>query len=127
MTTQPGAALPGAAIVPPAERGATAIPEKVVARIAARAAKEALAAHITSAAQAKLAAPQASATIGSGSARLRLTVDLPYPADLATTSRQVQHYISERVAHLTGMRVTEVALAIEHLVSADGQEHRRVQ
>ncbi|MFJ8659709.1 hypothetical protein [Streptomyces sp. NPDC093795] len=52
---------------------------------------------------------------------------LPYPTDLATASRQVQHYISERVARLTGMRVTEVTLAIEHLVSADGQERRRVQ
>jgi uncharacterized alkaline shock family protein YloU len=134
VTTQPGAALPGAAaptqaaVLPAAQRGATVIPEKVVARIAARAAKEALAAHTGApAARAKLAAPHASATIGSGSARLRLTVDLPYPADLATASRQVQHHISERVAHLTGMRVTEVTLAIEHLVSADGQKDRRVQ
>ncbi|MEU2181165.1 hypothetical protein [Streptomyces thermolilacinus] len=104
------------------------IPEKVVARIAARAAKEALAAHTgTSAAHAKPAAPHASATIDSGSARLRLAVDLPYPADLATAAQQMQHYISERVAHLTGMRVTEVTLAVEHLVSAEGREHRRVQ
>lgn len=134
MTTQPGASLPGAtdpaqpAVLPAAERGATVIPEKVVARIAARAAKEALAAHAgTSAGHAKLAAPHASATIGSGSARLRLTLDLPYPTDLAAASQQMQHYISERVAHLTGMHVTEVTLAIEHLVAADGREHRRVQ
>ncbi|MFD3547089.1 hypothetical protein ACFWUW_16025 [Streptomyces sp. NPDC058655] len=104
------------------------IPERVVARIAARAAKEALAKHTdTSAAHVKLAAPHASATVGSGSARLELTVDLPYPTDLATASRQVQNYVSERVAHLTGMRVTEVTLAIEHLVPADGLERGRVQ
>lgn len=104
------------------------IPEKVVARIAARAAKEALAAHTdTRTGHAKLAAPHASATVGSGSARLGLTVDLPYPTDLAEASRQVQQHVSERVAQLTGMRVTEVTLTIEHLVPADGLEHRRVQ
>ncbi|MGW5852042.1 Asp23/Gls24 family envelope stress response protein [Streptomyces sp. NPDC055254] len=104
------------------------IPEKVVARIAARAAKEALAEHSgTPAPYVKPAAAHASASIGSGSARLGLTVDLPYPTDLAAVSRQVQHYVSERVAHLTGMRVTEVSLAIEHLVPAGGLEHRRVQ
>ncbi|MGW2441331.1 Asp23/Gls24 family envelope stress response protein [Streptomyces goshikiensis] len=100
----------------------------MVARIAARAAKEALAESTdTSAAPAQLAAPQASATVARGSARLGLTVELHYPADLALASRGVQHYVSERVAHLTGMRVTEVTLAIERLVPADGSERRRVQ
>ncbi|MFI6149717.1 hypothetical protein [Streptomyces sp. NPDC051109] len=104
------------------------IPEKVVARIAARAAKEAVASHSdTSAALAELAAPRASAAVDSGTARLGLTLDLPYPTDLADASRQVQRYVSERVAHLTGMRITEVTLAIEHLVPAVGMEHRRVQ
>ncbi|MFJ3205642.1 hypothetical protein [Streptomyces sp. NPDC086989] len=99
-----------------------------MARIAARAAKEALAEHTDSfAAHAKLAAPRASATVGSGSVRLGLTVDLPYPTDLARASRQVQDYVSERVAQLTGLRVFEVTLAIERLVPADGLEHRRVQ
>ncbi|MFE2554159.1 hypothetical protein ACFXGI_37465 [Streptomyces sp. NPDC059355] len=101
------------------------IPEKVVARIAARAAKEALAGHTD--AHAELTAPRASATVGGGSARLGLSMDLPYPTDLAETSRQVQQYVSERVADLTGMRVTEVTLAIERLVPADGLDHRRVQ
>ncbi|GLX34216.1 hypothetical protein Sros01_02890 [Streptomyces roseochromogenus] len=104
------------------------IPEKVVARIAARAAREALATHTdTSAAHAKLAAPHASVTVGSGTARLGLTLDLPYPIDLARASRHVQHYVSERVARLTGMRVTEVTLAIEHLVPSNGLGDRRVQ
>lgn len=54
------AAAPTRAVpLPPAERGATVIPEKVVARIAARAAKEALAESTdTSAAPAQLAAPK---------------------------------------------------------------------
>ncbi|WP_405859913.1 Asp23/Gls24 family envelope stress response protein [Streptomyces sp. NBC_00090] len=135
MTSQPAAASPGGAAalrpaLPAAERGATVIPDKVVARIAARAAREALAAQTdtdTSAAHVKLAAPHASVTVGSGTARLGLTLDLPYPTDLARTSRELQHYVSERVAHLTGMRVTEVTLAIEHLVPSGGLEDRRVQ
>ncbi|WP_374772608.1 Asp23/Gls24 family envelope stress response protein [Streptomyces sp. NBC_01310] len=134
MTSQPeaaphgGAAAPTPPVLPAAERGATVIPDRVVARIAARAAKEALATHTdTSAAHAKLADPRASVTVGSGAARLGLTLDLPYPVDLAGVSRQVQQYVSERVAHLTGMRVTEVTLAIEHLIPAHGLEDRRVQ
>ncbi|KJY44824.1 hypothetical protein VR46_18240 [Streptomyces sp. NRRL S-444] len=119
-----GAAAPTPPVLQAAERGATVISDKAVARIAARAAKEAVA---TSVAHAKLAAPRASVTVGSGAVRLGLTLDLPYPADLAGVSRQLQQYVSERVAHLTGMRVTEVTLAIEHLIPADGLEDRRVQ
>ncbi|MFC9585917.1 Asp23/Gls24 family envelope stress response protein [Streptomyces yangpuensis] len=133
MTSQSASASPGGAaatgpVLPAGERGATVIPEKVVARIAARAAREALATHTaTSAARAKLAAPHASVTVGSGTARLGLRLDLPYPLDLTRASRQVQQYVSERVAQLTGMRVTEVTLAIEHLVPSGGLEDRRVQ
>lgn len=134
MTSQPaaapsgGAAAPARPVLPAAERGATVIPERVVARIAVRAAQEALAAHTdASAAHAKLAAPHASVTAGGGTARLGLTLELPYPIDLATASRQVQQYVSERVAQLTGMRVTEVTLAIDRLVPVGGLEHRRVQ
>lgn len=134
MTAQRAAARPEAAAptraapLPPAERGATVIPEKVVARIAARAAKEALAESTdTSGAAVQLAAPHASATVAGGSARLGLNAELPYPSDLVLASRHVQHYVSERVAHLTGMRVTEVTLAIERLVPADGAQRRRVQ
>jgi uncharacterized alkaline shock family protein YloU len=103
------------------------IPEKVVARIAVRAAQEALAEHAaTSPLHAELAAPHASATVGGGTARLGLTLDLPYPTNLADASRAVQNHVGERVAQLTGMRITEVTLAIEHLVLSEGLEHRRV-
>ncbi|MFC9817169.1 Asp23/Gls24 family envelope stress response protein [Streptomyces virginiae] len=134
MTSHPAAALrqgPAASARPvllAAERGATVIPDKVVARIAARAAQESLASlPATPAAPVALTSPHASATTGGGAARLRLTLDLPYPLDLAGAARHVQHYVSERVTRLTGMHVTEVTLAIEHLAAADGPEHRRVQ
>ncbi|MET9887559.1 Asp23/Gls24 family envelope stress response protein [Streptomyces sp. NPDC006430] len=135
MTSQPAAAPAGGAatpstrpVIPAAERGATVIPEKVVARIVVRAAQEALAKHaVPSPGSMKLAAPHASVTVGGGTARLGLTLDLPYPIDLASTAQQVQHYVSERVGQLTGMRVTEVTVDIEHLVPSGGLEHRRVQ
>ncbi|MFD7629538.1 Asp23/Gls24 family envelope stress response protein [Streptomyces sp. NPDC059851] len=100
----------------------------MVARIAVRAAREALAEHAaTSPRQAELAPPRASATVGGGTARLGLTMDLPYPTNLAGASRAVQDHVSRRVSQLTGLRITEVTLAIEHLVLSDGLEHRRVQ
>ncbi|MGW7349072.1 Asp23/Gls24 family envelope stress response protein [Streptomyces sp. NPDC054854] len=99
-----------------------------MARIAARAAKEALAQHTgTATSPAKVAAPRASASVGNDSTRLGLSVEFPYPTDLARTSREIQRYVGERVAHLTGMRITEVTLTIERLVPADGPELRRVQ
>ncbi|MBT2511786.1 Asp23/Gls24 family envelope stress response protein [Streptomyces sp. ISL-98] len=112
--------------VPAAERGATMIPDKVVARIAARAAREALAGQ-TGATPAHLGAPpRSTVAVHGGAARLGLSLDLPYPINVAETSREVQHYVGERVGQLTGMRVTEVTLTIQHLVPSGGLEHRRV-
>ncbi|MBT2452522.1 Asp23/Gls24 family envelope stress response protein [Streptomyces sp. ISL-43] len=132
MTTQPvppldtpahAARLP----VPAAERGATVIPDKVVARIAARAAREALTGRTgTAPARLGLAPPRATVAVSSGAARLQLSLDLPYPVDIAEASRLVQNHVGERVAQLTGLRVTEVTLTIQHLVPSSGLEHRRV-
>ncbi|MFD3699652.1 Asp23/Gls24 family envelope stress response protein [Streptomyces sp. NPDC058646] len=114
--------------MPAAERGATVIPDKVVARIAARAAREALAGQ-TGATPARLglAAPRSTVAVSGGSARLGLSLDLPYPIDIAGASREVQHYVGERVAQLTGMRITEVTVTIQQLVPSGGLEHRRIQ
>ncbi|MET9638202.1 Asp23/Gls24 family envelope stress response protein [Streptomyces virginiae] len=129
MTSRPTptAATPGSAAgsapptLPAAERGATVVRDKVVARIAVRAAREALAAQDdTSPARTGLAAPRASVTVGGGTARLGLSLDLPYPIDLADASRRLQQYVSARVSQLTGIKVTEVTLAIEHLVPFGG-------
>ncbi|MEV8533192.1 Asp23/Gls24 family envelope stress response protein [Streptomyces sp. NPDC051211] len=134
MTTQPAAASPGGLEhaaqhpVPAAKRGATVIPDKVVARITARAAREALTGQ-TGAPPARLglATPRSTVAVSGGSARLGLFLDLPYPIDIAEASRQVQRYVGERVAQLTGIRVTEVTVSIRHLVPAGGLERRRVQ
>ncbi|MFD7539920.1 Asp23/Gls24 family envelope stress response protein, partial [Streptomyces sp. NPDC059819] len=73
------------------------------------------------------ATPRSTVAVHGGSARLGLSLDLPYPIDLAEASRQVQRYVGERVAELTGMRVTEVTVSIQHLIPAGGLERSRVQ
>ncbi|WP_329191812.1 MULTISPECIES: Asp23/Gls24 family envelope stress response protein [unclassified Streptomyces] len=120
------ASLAGA--VPPAERGATVIPDKVVARIAARAAREALTEEAAASPErGSLSTPSASVTTGNGTARLRLSMNLLYPTDLVTASRRVQQYVGERVTRLTGMKVIEVSVVIEQLVASGSSRQGRVR
>lgn len=114
MTPQP---------VAPSLRGATVIPERVVARIAARAGREALFAQPHAPARLAPPTPDASAHVHGGSARLRLAVELPYPIDLAAAARELQRQVTQRVGRLTGLEVTEVALVIRRLLpeGSDGR------
>ncbi|MGW6917779.1 hypothetical protein ACWGB8_28720 [Kitasatospora sp. NPDC054939] len=108
------------------ERGATVIPDRVVARIAARAGREALAAQPHRPTRPAPPTPDASAHVHGDSARIRLAIELPYPIDLAEASRELQRRVTQRVGSLTGLEVTEVALAIRHLLPAgsDGRDGR---
>ena len=104
---------------PPAGRGATVIPDRVVARIAARVASTAL--HRLTGPRHPLtdpAAPDARATTHDGTARLALSVDLPYPTDITLACRQLQREVAERVAHLTGLDISEVVLTVRRLIVA---------
>lgn len=123
----PGPVHPRRTPVPAAERGATVIPDKVVARIAARAAREALMGHVGEPpGHLGLAAPRCSASVGAGAARLGLSLELPYPIDIARSCLEMQHHVGRRVTQLTGLRVTEVTLTIHRLVPPGGLERRRV-
>ncbi|MFF7211787.1 hypothetical protein ACFZAU_14840 [Streptomyces sp. NPDC008238] len=99
----------------PAERGVTVIPDRVVARIAARAAGTAL--QRLNHPLEHLAATDARATRHGGAASLALSVDLPYPTDIAATCQQLQREISERVARLTGLDISAVTLTIRRLTT----------
>lgn len=114
----------GQSPLPPAARGATVIPDRVVARIAARVARTALH-RLTGPAHAALTVSGARATTYGGTAQLAVSVDLPYPADIAVTCRQLQREIAERVAQLTGLDVRDVTLTIRRLATAGGPD--RVQ
>ncbi|MBL1110370.1 Asp23/Gls24 family envelope stress response protein [Streptomyces sp. 5-8] len=116
------------ALPAPAERGATVIPDKVVARVAAQAGRVA---QLHRAAippdRGQAAAPNASVISHRGSVRLHLAMDLPYPADLALVCEQIQHDVADRVAQVTGMHVDEVTLTIRRLVTASAKRRARVR
>ncbi|MGW7426798.1 Asp23/Gls24 family envelope stress response protein [Streptomyces sp. NPDC054813] len=137
MNTWPGAAPLGegsgpparaTGLPPPAERGATVIPDRVVARIAAQAARTAQSRRAAIPADRDApAAPAASAATRTGSVRLHLTMDLPYPADIPQICRRIRQDVAERVAQLTGLEVGEVTLTVRRLVTAGGANRGRVR
>lgn len=98
---------------PAATRGATEVADRVVGRIAAQAARELLGDGSQDG-----AAARARAGVRRGRARITLALDLPYPADLARVTGDVQRHVAERAAQLTGLPIAEVSVRIEELVPA---------
>jgi uncharacterized alkaline shock family protein YloU len=98
-----------------AERGATRIADRVVAKIAAQAAREALGPLPPDAAP-----PHATVVVHHDSARVRVHLELDYPSDIGGRCNAVRRHVAERVEALTGMEVPEVAVQVErlHLVPA---------
>jgi len=93
-----------------AGRGQTRIADRVVAKIAAQAAKEAVGERPEGA-----AAPRATVTVHRDTARVRVSLDLAYPCDIGSRCRSVRRRVSERVRALAGMEVPEVAVQVERL------------
>ncbi|MFH9980632.1 hypothetical protein ACH4ND_15515 [Streptomyces sp. NPDC017179] len=94
----------------PGERGATTIADRVVAKIAARAAREALGALPPDAAP-----PDATVVVRHDAARVRIVLDLPYPSDIGACCGAVRRRVVERVGALVGMQVPEVTVRVERL------------
>ncbi|MEI5099838.1 hypothetical protein RB200_16300 [Streptomyces sp. PmtG] len=116
--------------VAPAERGATRIADRVIAKIAARAAREAL-----TELPAEAAPPHATVSVrpqshGSahpeaaafGTARVRVSLELDYPSDIGGQCGAVRRHVAERVRALAGMDVPEVAVQVERLHSAAARD-----
>ncbi|MEU6402000.1 hypothetical protein [Streptomyces sp. NPDC046985] len=97
--------------VPPAERGATEVADRVVAKIAARAAREAVGLLPPGA-----AAPDAAVVVRAGSAVVEVRLDLPFPGDVGAWCARVRRHVVERVGALVGMRVPEVVIRVERLL-----------
>ncbi|MDI3387452.1 hypothetical protein QIS99_14770 [Streptomyces sp. B-S-A8] len=102
------------AAIEPGERGATRIADRVVAKIAARAAREALRTGVPEEGD----APRANVTVYRGSAHVRISLDLDYPCDIGGRCGAVRRQVAERVGELTGMTVPEVTVLVERLHSA---------
>ncbi|MGW6569445.1 Asp23/Gls24 family envelope stress response protein [Streptomyces sp. NPDC054975] len=98
--------------VGPAGRGATTIADRVVAKIAARAAREALDAVPQGGSP-----PHASVHVQRDTARVSVSLELGYPVDLGRQCREVRSQVRKRVRELAGMEVPEVAVHVERLHS----------
>lgn len=106
--------------VPPGERGATRIADRVVAKIAAQAAREAVGELPPDAAR-----PRATVVVHRDRARVRVHLELGYPGDIGARCGRVRHRVTERVGTLAGMTVPEVAVLVERLHPA--AEHGAAQ
>lgn len=95
-----------------AERGATRIADRVVAKIAAQAAREALTGPGGPAAA---PAAHATVTVHHDIARVRVSLELAYPSDLAAQCAAVRLQVARRIEECAQMTVPEVDIDIEHL------------
>ncbi|MEX0174166.1 hypothetical protein [Streptomyces sp. LMG1-1-1.1] len=95
------------------DRGATKIADRVVAKIAAQAAKEALDAVPEGGSR-----PHASVVVHRDVARVSVSLDLDYPSDVGRQCGAVRGRVRTRVESLAGMEVHEVTVHVERLHSA---------
>lgn len=102
-----------AAQVAPGERGATTIADRVVAKIAAQAAREAV-----DAVPPDGPPPRATVSVRHDEARVRVSLELDYPCDIGGQCGAVRRHVAQRVKTLAGMDVPEVAVQVERLHSA---------
>ncbi|UXX92841.1 Asp23/Gls24 family envelope stress response protein [Streptomyces sp. AD2-2] len=109
-----------AAVVAPGERGATRIADRVVAKIAAQAAREALGPLPPEAAP-----PHATVVVHHETVRVRVHLELGYPCDIGDRCTRVRRQVVQRVRALVGMEVPEVAVHVERLHPAHA--HRSAQ
>ncbi|WP_346777284.1 Asp23/Gls24 family envelope stress response protein [Streptomyces sp. HNM0575] len=105
--------------------------ERVVAKVAVQAAREAL--RSGSAARKVPSGPahwpRASAKLRNGTARVRVLVELGYPSDIGAQCAAVRRQVASRVKQLAGIDVPEVAVGVERLHSEqlDGERSGRVR
>ncbi|MES5822661.1 hypothetical protein [Streptomyces sp. RG80] len=124
MTTETGELRRPPTVVPPGERGATRIADRVVAKIASQAAREAIGELPEDAAP-----PHATVVVHHDIARVRVHLELGYPTDIGARCARVRRHVVERVVALVGMEVPEVAVHVErlHLTPAHGAGQGRTR
>ncbi|MEH0431381.1 hypothetical protein SAMN06272781_6292 [Streptomyces sp. 1222.2] len=103
--------------VEPGERGAIRIADRVVAKIAAQAAREAMVAPTPDSAP-----PNATVLVHHETARVTVSLGLPYPSDIGGQCAAVRRHVVERVGTLAGMHVSEVAVHVERLYPAHAHD-----
>lgn len=124
----PVAARGAATAVAPGARGATRIADRVVAKIAAQAAREAVGPlpkdaappHATVVVRPPAAESARTQGTATASARVRVHLELDYPTDIGARCAAVRRHVTERVGALVDMEVPEVAVEVERLHLAPG-------
>ncbi|MEW2132448.1 hypothetical protein [Streptomyces sp. NPDC005435] len=129
------AGRPATEPTPAGGRGATRIADRVVAKIAAQAAREALAPlppgvprpHATVAVRPHGSGAARGEGGPVGTARVRISLELAYPADIGARCAAVRRQVTERVGEVVNMTVPEVVVQVErlHPVALPGDAHGR--
>ncbi len=104
---------------PPAERGHLDIRDRVVERVAERAALEVPGVVRHSGTLGRVTGrdlPRVDATVAGGRVRVRLDVAVEWPNPLPDTASAVRSTVAERLAALTGMTVDAVDVTAAHVV-----------
>ncbi|PPS75145.1 MULTISPECIES: Asp23/Gls24 family envelope stress response protein [Streptomyces] len=111
-------------VVLPGERGGTRIADRVVAKIASQAAREAVGTLPPDAGR-----PSASVVVHRDVAHVRVHLELDYPCDIGARCRTVRRHVVERVEALVGMQVPDVVVQVEqlHLVAGPGAAQGRMR
>ncbi|MFE5978034.1 DUF6286 domain-containing Asp23/Gls24 family envelope stress response protein [Streptomyces sp. NPDC056460] len=100
-----------ASATPRAERGTLTVADRAVRRIVRQAATEALGGAGT-------AREVSVARRGAREARVRVTVELAYPTDLAGQGERVRRHVMDRATALSGLAVSRADIAIASLSAA---------
>ncbi|MFF7979459.1 Asp23/Gls24 family envelope stress response protein [Streptomyces sp. NPDC007901] len=116
MTSASGETPSAPAAVAPGERGALRIADRVVAKVASQAAREALGSLPKDAVP-----PHATVVVHHEAVRVRVHLELDYPSDIGARCAAVRRHVVERVGALVDMEVPEVAVHVERLHPAQTQ------
>lgn len=128
MTRQHSTTVVGTSDVDPANRGVTTLADRVVEKIAARAAGEVP--HCTGVPRSVAgittgrSAVQADAVIDGSVARLSLRLGIEYPAPVTTTTRQVRGHVIEAVQRMCDVKVDHLDITVAAVARPDRKEKR---
>ncbi|GHH70533.1 hypothetical protein GCM10017673_22570 [Streptosporangium violaceochromogenes] len=108
--------------VPAERRGRTEIPDQVVTRIAAHAARE-----VPRVREVRERGPLAfgghtRAVVDGGLAMLELEVSVDYPAPLLHVAEEIRRHVGDRVHTLTGLTVGHIDIDVTGVVPAEGED-----
>jgi uncharacterized alkaline shock family protein YloU len=122
MTTPPSA---GGLAMPARRRGVTDIADRVVAKIAGRAAGEVDGVqHVAGRGLGRLfrpsSDPAADARLKGGAATVEVTVGVVYPRPVWDTAAEVRRHVTRRLAELAGVEDVKVRVEVAELVTPTG-------